>query len=254
MLTGAEASRQRSNAVSRPLFLFVKGAILPRMFDAMPEARRLLASGPPAATPPLPDDHRLLSVGHEACEILTAAGVPFMVGGGIAVWAYGRRRFTKDIDLFLPPKIPFVAMDALGKRGFHTRDTDASWLYKAVKDGVLIDLIVWTTGNVRVDAETFARTRVAEIDGWQFTIMGPEDVLFRKILSHREERRDWYDGLSMLARPVPGFDWEYFLGRIRPEHARRALSFALYAQADLGREAVPDWVVASLLKDVPLGA
>ncbi|HEY9899396.1 MAG TPA: nucleotidyltransferase [Pantanalinema sp.] len=224
------------------------------MFDAMPEARRLLASGPPAATPQVPDDHRLLSAGHEACEILTRAGVPYMVGGGVAVWAYGRRRCTKDIDLFLPPKIPFVAMDALGKHGFHTRDTDASWLYKAFKYGVLIDLIVWTTGNVRLDAETFARTRVHEIDGRLFTLMGPEDVLFRKILSHREERRDWYDGLSMLSGPPIPFDWAYFLGRIRPEHARRTLSFALYAQADLGVEAVPGWVVASLLKDVPLGA
>ncbi|MNX70618.1 hypothetical protein D3C86_1018860 [compost metagenome] len=224
------------------------------MFDAMPEARRLLASGPPAATPPIPDDHRLLSIGHEACEILKAAGVPFMVGGGVAVWAYGRRRCTKDIDLFLPPKIPFVAMDALGKHGFHTRDTDASWLYKAFKDGVLIDLIVWTTGNVRLDAETFAHTRDAEIDGLPFTLMGPEDVLFRKILSHREERRDWYDALSMMTRPVANFDWTYFMSRVRPEHARRVLSFVLYAQADLGQQAVPDWVVTALLKDLAVEA
>ena len=123
------------------------------MFDEACEPPRLLPRGDALAPVPLPDDRLLLAAGHEASAILGQANVPHMVGGGIAVWAYGRRRYTKDIDLFIPAKLPFVSLDALGKRGFHTRDTDASWLYKAFKYGVLIDLIVWTTGNIRLDEE-----------------------------------------------------------------------------------------------------
>jgi len=193
-----------------------------------------------------PDGHRLLAAAEEACRILTEAQIPHLVGGGIAVWSYGRRRWTKDVDLFIPPKIPFQAMDALGRHGFHTRDTDAYWLYKAIKGDVLIDLIVWTTGNIRVDEETFRRSRVAEIDGFHLPVMGPEDVLFRKILSHREDRRDWYDGLSMLAPPPAGFAWDYFMTRVTPVHAPRVLSFLLYAQADLGPEVVPEGVLERL--------
>lgn len=198
---------------------------------------------------PAPEDHdtHLLHVGREACDVLDRAGVPHMVGGGIAVWAYGRRRWTKDMDLFIPPRIPFAALDALGKAGFHTRDTDASWLYKAFKENVLIDLIVWTTGNVRCDDATFERARIADIDGYTLRLMGPEDVLFRKILSHREDRRDWYDALSMIARPVPDFDWEYFLGRVGEKYVLRTLSFLFYCRADFGHEVVPEWVVKRLL-------
>lgn len=207
----------------------------------------LLPSGRPLEPATPPNGHRLLAAAQEACHILQEAGVPHLVGGGLAVWGYGRRRATKDVDLFIPPKIPFQAMDALGKHGFHTRDTDAYWLYKAIKHEVLIDLIVWTTGNIRVDAATFARARELEVDGYRLPIMGPEDVLFRKILSHREERRDWYDALSMLERPIPGFSWDYFLTRVTPPLSRRVLSFLLYAQADYGDEAVPGGLVESLL-------
>ena len=223
------------------------------MLEDACNSRRLLASGQPVATPLLPDVKRLLSAGHEACQVLKEAGVPYMVGGGVAVWAYGRRRATKDIDLFIPPKIPYVALDALGKRGFFTRDSDAGWLYKAYKQEILIDLIVWTTGNIRVDDETFARLREVEIDGYPFAIMGPEDVLFRKILSHREERRDWYDGLSMLGNGLEALDWDYFMRRIAPPHARRTLSFLLYAQSELGMDVVPSDVVTDLLTAVSLG-
>ncbi|HEY9857049.1 MAG TPA: nucleotidyltransferase [Stenomitos sp.] len=201
----------------------------------------------------MPDVKRLLSAGHEACQVLTEAGVPHMVGGGLAIWAYGRRRATKDIDLFIPAKIPYMALDALGKRGFFTRDSDAGWLYKAFKQEILIDLIVWTTGNIRLDDETFARVRRVEIDGYPFGIMGPEDMLFRKILSHREERRDWYDGLSMLGNLSGEFDWDYFMRRVGPPHARRVLSFLLYAQSELSMEVVPESVIGDLLTAVSLG-
>ncbi len=222
------------------------------MNDLSHATTRLLASGQPIDPAARRDDAHLLAIGHEACRILTEAGIPNLVGGGIAVWAYGRRRYTKDIDLFIPARIPWLAMDALGKHGFHTRDTDASWLYKAIKQDVLVDIIVWTTGNIRVNEETFERSRAAQIDGLTFTLMGPEDVLFRKILSHREERRDWYDALSMMTRPQAGFDWPYFLGLVGIQYARRTLSFLLYAQTEIRQDIAPPAVIAELLARLDL--
>jgi predicted nucleotidyltransferase len=231
----------------------MKRVILRAMNDSLRENTRLLASGQPIDPAARRDDAHLLAIGHEACRILTHAGIPNMVGGGVAVWAYGRRRYTKDIDLFIPPRIPLVALDALGQYGFHTRETDASWLYKAIKQDVLVDIIVWTTGNIRVNDETFERARSAQIDGRTFTLMGPEDVLFRKILSHKEERRDWYDGLSMLARPLAAFDWDYFLRLVGVTYARRTLSFLFYAQTEIRPEVVPAQVLVELLGRLQAG-
>lgn len=224
------------------------------MNELLRETCRLLTSGQPFDPAAPRDDAQLLAVGHEACRILEAAEIPCLVGGGVAVWAYGRRRFTKDIDLFIPPRVPHLALDALGKHGFHTRDTDAFWLYKAIKHDVLVDLIVWTTGNIRVTDETFERARCARIDGMPFTLMSPEDVLFRKILSHREERRDWYDALSMLAAPQASFDWEYLLRLVAERYARRTLSFFFYAQSELHLDVAPPHVLSELLSRLELGA
>lgn len=217
------------------------------MRDLSGDPYGLLPSGPISG----PDEYRLFSTGHEASEILSAAGIPHLAGGGLAVRAYGRRRPTKDVDLFLPAKLPLLALDSLGREGFHTRETDAPWLYKAFKHGVLIDLIVWTTGNLRLDDETFARSRRQSIDGWNFPLMGPEDVLLRKIISHREERRDWYDGLSILDSPPPSFDFDYFLRPMRLEARERVLSFFLYARSELGHEAIPEALLAGLVQALP---
>jgi predicted nucleotidyltransferase len=224
------------------------------MNDFLRETCLLLNRGQPVDPAAPRDDAQLLAIGHEACRVLTEAGIPSLVGGGVAVWAYGRRRFTKDMDLFIPSRIPHLALDALGRHGFHTRDTDAFWLYKAIKQGVLVDLIVWTTGNIRVNDETFERARCARIDGFPFTLMSPEDVLFRKILSHREERRDWYDALSMLAAPHATFDWEYLLRLVGERYARRTLSFFFYAQSELHPDVAPPHVISELLARLDLGA
>lgn len=199
--------------------------------------------------PPCPGNDRILAVGAEACAVLSEAGIPFMVGGCVALWAYGRLRCTKDIDLMLPANMPIKAMDLLASRGFHTRDMDASWLYKAIKDDILIDLIVWTSGNVRLDAETFQRVRPIRVNGHRFDAMGPEDLLLRSLLSFREDcPKGWFDALSMVERPIPGFDWSYFLRRLGAKYARRGLGFLIHAQGEFGASVVPKEIIHQLLE------
>lgn len=198
-------------------------------------------------------DQRLLAIGHEAVRVLGEARVPHVVGGGVALWAYGRRRNTKDIDLFLSAGRQIEALDALARRDFHTRETDAAWLYKAQKADVTIDLIIYTTGDIRVDDETYEHARSLEIDGYGFTLMGPEDVLIRKILSTSEIRfHDWYDGLSIVARRDSEFDWGYFLRRARSYPSPRILAFALYAMGDEGHDVIPAHVLDALLDANPV--
>lgn len=211
--------------------------------------RKLLPPGPVTELPACKGTEQILAVGDEARRLLQEAGIPCLVGGGIALWAYGRRRCTKDMDLFLPSQLPEKAMNVLARHGFHTRDTDASWLYKAIKRDVLIDLIVYTTGNIRLDEETFRRARSFTIDPYVLPVLGPEDLLFRKILSFREETpKDWFDALSIVCPTLVEFDWGYFLERVGELHAGRALSFLVFAQSECGKACAPSHAMEVLLE------
>lgn len=190
----------------------------------------------------------------EACRILEAAGIPHVMGGGVAVRAYGRTRPLKDADVFLRKEAAFRAMDALTAVGdFHTRDTDATWLFKAIKADVLVDIIVRTTGNVHCTEQTFRRARRVVLHGHAFLMMGPEDLLFRKILSHREGRPDLFDAFSMLERPILDFDWEYFLEMAWGSDVPRILGFMLWAQSELKNQVIPRPVIRRLHDAVMLG-
>ena len=98
----------------------------------------------------------------EAIDALEREGVPYAIGGGIAVAAYGRKRATKDIDLYIKTEDRMPAMEALKSAGFDTNPMlDVHWLCKAYKNGVPIDFILENIGKIFTTDETI---------GMQFTL------------------------------------------------------------------------------------
>lgn len=212
-----------------------------------------------------PEDFAVL---HEACDTLDALGIPYVVGGGTAVVLYGRNRRTKDFDIFLNRSVLRPAMNALSLTNFVTTDTEKGWLYKAWRGETLVDLIVESRGGVRIDGDVMSRSRMVPMHGYDFRIMGPEDVLFRKALTLTEGRPDWYDGISIIHRQRDTLDWNYFLYRAKL-NMRRVLSFLIFTQTELHAPPhsanastdnylylgdapgpVPQWVVFELLERI----
>ena len=202
---------------------------------------------------------------HEACTALDERNIPYVIGGGTVVVLYGRQRRTKDFDLFLNRKYQRTAMDVLSLAGFTTTDTEKGWLYKAWRDETLVDLIVESRGGMQITAETMRHARIVHQYGYFFRVMGPEDTLFRKILTLTEGRPDWHDALSIIDRQQGRLDWDYFLQLTQKKNqARRVLAFMLFARTELhnppgtirrapdelytGEYAgpVPDWLVQRL--------
>lgn len=197
------------------------------------------------------DERAKFAVFGEACRILDDAGIPHVMGGGVAIRAYGRTRPLKDADIFMQREFVFPAMDELTKAGgFHTRDTDATWLYKAIKRDILVDIIVRTTGNIHMTQKTLEHARRVSLYGYDFNMMGPEDLLFRKIHSHREGRPDQFDALSMMEAPIAGFNWPYFMDMARSNNLKKVLGFLLWSQAEVGQEVIPRWVICELTDQV----
>jgi len=187
------------------------------------------------------------AVFEEAVQTLADAGMPYLVMGGTGSSAYGRDRWTHDIDLFVRRSDAGPALAALAAAGFTPNERFWDWLYQATKRDVTVDLIFRTTGTITVDDEMLDRAEEVDFLGVKTRMLPPEDLLVIKAIVHDEHvPRHWYDALGILARCE--LDWEYLLRRARTHGARRVLALLVYGQSnDL---IVPNRVIERLFDDI----
>lgn len=192
------------------------------------------------------DEETFLEVLHEAVATIEEAGVPALLMGGLASATHGRPRWTHDIDLFIRPQDAKRALEALQDKGFQVQETYPDWLFKGLKNGVLVDLIFRTSGDIYLDDEMIARSREEQINSIKVRMIAPEDLLIIKAIVHEEHLpRHWHDALGLIA--AFKLDWDYVLYRAQ-RGARRVLALLLYAQSnDL---LVPDRAIRSLYRAI----
>jgi predicted nucleotidyltransferase len=190
----------------------------------------------------------------EAVEVLANEGIPYIVGGGIAIMAYGRTRDTKDIDLYILDKDRNRALQALASAGFEVDYMPGvQWLCKGFKDGITVDFIMENVGGMHTSEETIMHGFWTRINGVRMHIMSPEDLIVRKIMAMRSQRNDWFDCISVLSSTYEKFDWEYFT-KIAAVSYERALSFLTYVRSDNEHVVpVPDHAVAGLYEKIRPG-
>jgi hypothetical protein len=165
-----------------------------------------------------------------AVTALDTAGVPFATFGSVASNVYGRPGSSGDIDLLVAPGDADRALEALDAAGFSTEKTDPSWIYKAVFDGVLVDVIFKVKAGVYLDDEVLSRIQDREYRGQRLRLVSPEDAVVIEALSDDDQSRyHWFNALAILA--ASDLDWDYLERRAR-YGARRVLSLLLYAQSN----------------------
>jgi len=189
-----------------------------------------------------PDVAGLLPVLDDTIAALDNSGVEYMLMGGIASSCMGRERWTHDIDLFMRPAEALRALDVLREAGFDTEETFPDWLFKAQKDGQLVDIIFRSGGGVLVDSEMVDRAPRSSFMGREISIVPAEDmVVIKALVASEHSPRHWHDALAIIASA--DLDWPYLMRRARLG-VRRVMSLLLYAQSeDLP---VPAWVVADM--------
>jgi predicted nucleotidyltransferase len=176
------------------------------------------------------EEARFLAVFGTTVAALEAAHIPYVLMGGVASATVGRPRVTRDIDLFVRPEDARHVLDVLALEGYETEERFPHWLYKAWRDGILVDVIFRSTGDIYLDDEMLRRSTVGEYKGRRFRLIPPEDLLVIKAIVHDEHMpRHWHDALGIVAGDE--LDWEYLLRRAR-HGARRILSLLLYAQSN----------------------
>ena len=184
-------------------------------------------------------------------DVLERAGVGYVIGGGIAIMAYGRTRDTKDIDLYILDQDRDRALQALAQAWFEVDPMPGvGWLCKGFKKGITVDFILENVGGMHTTEETLAHGFWAEILGYRMKIMSPEDLIVRKIMAMRSERSDWFDCISVLSSTYEKIDWDYFM-KVASVDYQRALSFLLYVRSDREHVVpVPYRAVKELMKKV----
>jgi predicted nucleotidyltransferase len=176
------------------------------------------SSGDPAA---------LADVLARAVGALDCAEVPYLLIGGLASAVLGRPRCSSDVDLLVAPEIAPRALETLALAGFATELTNPAWLYKAFADGILVDLMFKTVGDIYLDREMLRRASHYSFLGTRVRVIAPEDLIVIKAIVHDEETpRHWHDALALLGRR--DLDWDYLVERAQ-RGPRRVLSLLLYA-------------------------
>lgn len=194
-------------------------------------------------------DEVFLQVLDQTIELMSASGLPHAFMGGIASTVYGRERWTHDIDVFVRPGDAERALRLFAERGYDTEPTNPDWLFKAMKDGCLVDIIFRSSGPLELDPTMIERIHGHDFKGRRLPVLCAEDMIVIKALAHAEETsRHWFDALAMLRSGTsgPGLDWDY-LKRRAEVHPLRVGSLLAYA---LGEEIpVPRELVASQLEE-----
>ena len=98
-----------------------------------------------------PSAESITEVVAEVIAALDDAEVPYLLMGGAVATTFARPRLTDDIDVFVEPGDAERALAVLAKAGFTTEQTDPSWIYKAMRSGVLVDVIFRSAGGVYLD-------------------------------------------------------------------------------------------------------
>ena len=176
----------------------------------MPEFNRLAVSA--AGYGGIVDENavsfeHLLDTLKRASGALREAEVPFVLGGGVAVWAHGGPETEHDLDFFVKPEDSERALEVLAAAGFRPEKPPEGWLFKAWDGDVLVDLIFDPSG-VTIDDEFVENAPLTEVHAVRMRVLRPEDVLVTKLLAMREHSVD-YEPVLEIARSVrEQIDWD----------------------------------------------
>jgi hypothetical protein len=143
----------------------------------------------------------------KAAGALQKADIPFMLGGGLAVWARGGADTDHDLDLMIRPEDASRALDVLAAAGMKPEHPPEHWLVKAYDGDVLIDLIFEPSG-LPIDDDVFARAEELDVYAMRLLVLPLEDVLVTKLLAMGEHQLD-YDAVVEIARTTrEQIDWQ----------------------------------------------
>jgi hypothetical protein len=185
-------------------------------------------------------------------ELLTEAGVPFLLGGAYALAPHaGIVRHTKDLDVFVRRRDSERALGVLSEAGYRTELTFPHWLGKAYSGEDFID-VIFSSGNAiaEVDDAWFARAKDGEAWGVPVKLCPPEEIIWSKSFILERERYDGADIAHLIRACGERLDWQHLLSRYAGDRWRVLFShlvlFGFIYPGERGK--IPPWLMLELTR------
>ena len=156
-----------------------------------------------------------------AAATLRDAGIPYLLGGGLAGWARGGPPTEHDVDFFVREQDAERALAALANAGMKPERPPEGWLFKAYHDGTLIDLIFSPSGGPIRD-EHFARAEELEVAAQKVMVASLDDVMTTKLLALTEQDPDFASVLEFARSLREQIDWDFVRERTTESPFARA--------------------------------
>ena len=170
---------------------------------------------------------RILETMKTAAGVLQEAGVPFLLGGGLACWARGGPPTDHDVDFLVRPEHAEPGLAALDDAGLETERPPEHWLVKAYDDGVLVDLIFEPSG-LRVDDGMFERAEELEVNAVRMQVASLDDVMTTKLMALSAQDLDYRSVLEIARTLREQIDWQ----RVRRDTAGSPYAKAFFTLVD----------------------
>jgi hypothetical protein len=140
-----------------------------------------------------PGSMNALAVAKRIGERLDEDGLPYGIGGALALGAWGAIRATKDVDMTIfirEDELP-RAFDALERAGVMidrvnaVRDVARIGLFKGLAGRIIVDVFI--TSHPQYEAMKHRCSVVEDADGGKLSFISPEDLCIHKLLYGRQK-------------------------------------------------------------------
>lgn len=178
------------------------------------------------------DQRRAAEVFREVIAVLDDASFDYAIGGGISTdyWTGGADSLN-DIDILVREEDAPKILERLSKAGYRVAEMEHSWLHKAFKDDVTIDLMFELKNGTRFDDQLKTHMSQGDLFGTTANIVSAEDQVasLTGTLDRETVGQHWYSVIDLMAKN--DLDWEYVLERAQLIPLKM-LSVVYYAVAE----------------------
>jgi hypothetical protein len=157
---------------------------------------------------------------------LKEAEIPFALCGGFAAWARGAAEPEHDVDFVVPPEHGDQARRALAAAGFDVVEPPEDWLFKAYRDGAMVDVIFRLSGH-DVGPQELTEADELEVLSVRMPVLSATDLVVSRLSALGEHYCDLAPQLAVARALREQVDWPSVARRTADSPFARAFLFLL---------------------------